>query len=585
VGPERIQRKLAALLSADVVGYSRLMAEDDTATIATLRAQRDTMAGLVLQHGGRVVDAVGDNALAEFPSVVDAVACALQIQQHLREANDQLDPARRMEHRMGIHLGDVVVENERLYGDGVNIAARLEPLAEPGGICISGAVHEQVRGRLEIAWEDLGERTLKNIAGPVRVLRARLTAAEAEAATSLTVPGFAGRPAIAVLAFQNMSGDVEQEYFADGIAEDLITRLAAFRQFPVIARNSSFAYKGKSVDVKQVSEELGVRYVIEGSVRKAGDRVRVTAQLIDATSGHHVWAERYDRKLEDIFALQDEIVDMVTAALEPALARAEERRAVAKSPEAYDAWDCVRRGSWHLNRFNKEDTRAGRRWIEKACEIDPTFSEAFGMLALAHLVSLIYQTSDAPLEDLVGSQRAAETCLGLQGEDAMGHFVLGLARSFVGQHDAAIVSCERAVRLNPSYAQAYQALGFSLICAGRPDEGIGMCEKALRLAPQDTFQRPITYFTIGAAHLVADRFAEAVEWARRSREENRQYPPTLRLLAAALGQLGRAEEARAVLDELQVLTPGFSIDTLRLYLPPSLVDRYVEGWRKAGWDG
>ncbi|MBW1686872.1 MAG: adenylate/guanylate cyclase domain-containing protein, partial [Deltaproteobacteria bacterium] len=384
-GSDGIERRLAAILCVDAVGYSRLMAEDEVATVRTLEAYREEMAALVRQHHGRVVDSPGDNLLAEFPSATEAVGCAVELQR-VFEARNRARPAeRRMAFRMGVHLGEVMAEGERIYGDGVNIAARLEGLAEPGGICISGAVHEQVESKLEAGFQDLGQQSLKNIPKPVRAFRVdtgseagtpqsvprsgrrallaagvllllvvaglqvwrlergRSGAPEAAAPEAplsdeeLTVPGFSGAPAIAVLAFDNLSGDPEQEYFADGIAEDLITRLSGWRWFPVIARNSSFTYKGQAVDVKQVSRELGVRYLVEGSVRKWGDRVRISAQLIDATSGHHLWAETYDRELRDIFALQDEITLAVVSAIRPELHRAERGRTLRKRPQNLDA--------------------------------------------------------------------------------------------------------------------------------------------------------------------------------------------------------------------------------------------------------
>ena len=354
MSPEATERKLAAVLSADVVGYSRLMAEDEAATIRTLTDYREEISVLVRQHRGRVVDAPGDNLLAEFPSALDAVSCATEIQRVVAARNVALPAERRMQFRVGVHLGDVAIEGDRIYGEGVNIAARLEGLAEPDGICISGTVHEQVRNRLDLAYEDLGEKSVKNIREPLRVYGIRLLSeptAPPEALSGmdeLTVPGFSGRPAIAVLPLENMSGDPEQEYFADGIAEDLITRLSVWREFPVIARNSSFTYKGKAVDVKQVSQELGVRYVVEGSVRKAGERVRVSAQLIDATTGAHVWAERYDRELQDIFAVQDEITQGIVASMSRELSRFEMERVLRHEPKSLDVYDCLQRGRWQL---------------------------------------------------------------------------------------------------------------------------------------------------------------------------------------------------------------------------------------------
>jgi adenylate cyclase len=364
--PAAPDRKLAAILSADVAGYSRLMAEDEEGTIRTLSKYRDEVGILVPSHRGRLVDFTGDEFLAEFPSALEAVRCAAEIQRVIRAQSADRPSERRMEFRIGVHLGDIRVEGERIYGDGVNLAARLRALAEPGGICISGTVHEQVEGKLDLGYEDLGEQQVKNIPRPVRVYRIRF---EEETRPSdvpvpgmeeLTVPGFGSAPAIAVLPFDNLSGDPEQEYFADGIAEDLITRLSAARRLPVIARNSSFVYKGEPVDVKKVSRELGVRYVVEGSVRRAGDRVRISAQLIDAASGAHVWAETYDRELRDIFAVQDEITESIVGSIHPALATAEMARAVRTKPRDLDAYDHGTRGFWHLSRLTKDDSARAR---------------------------------------------------------------------------------------------------------------------------------------------------------------------------------------------------------------------------------
>ena len=317
-----MERKLAAILSADAVGYSRLMADDEAETVETIKAHKGLMGGLIRQHAGRVVDAVADDLMADFPSVVDAVACSVAIQSELATRNRDLAPTRKMLFRIGVNLGDVIVDQRRIYGDGVNIAARIQALADEGGVSISGTAFDQVEGKLGLEFDDLGQHQVKHIPRAVRVYRVRVTEAHEEA-TSQTVPGFSGRPAIAVLPFDNLSGDPDQEYFADGLVEDLITRLSTWRRFPVIARNSSFVYKGSAVDVRQVSQELGVRYVVEGSVRKDGDRVRISAQLVDATTGHHVWADRFDRKLQDVFALQDEITEAIASSMHPDLSRSE----------------------------------------------------------------------------------------------------------------------------------------------------------------------------------------------------------------------------------------------------------------------
>jgi adenylate cyclase len=580
-----VQRKLTALLSADAVGYSRLMTQDEAAALRTLNAHRDVIGGLALQHGGRVVDAVGDNLLAEFPSVVDAVACAIRIQQDLEARNGDLPSAQQMPFRIGIHLGDVVVEGERIYGDGVNIAARLEALAEPGGICISGTVHEQVRHKLSQTYEDLGEQTLKNIADPVRVYRVRRKAHEGtDDASTLTVPGFGGRPAIAVLPFDNLSRDPEQEYFADGIAEDLITRLSTVRPFPVIARNSSFVYKGKPVNVQQVSRELGVRYVVEGSVRKAGDRVRISAQLINATSGHHLWAERYDRELHDIFAVQDEIVETIIGSLELTLGRVERERAVRQPPQNLDAWECVQRGWWHVFHGTRDDLLNAQSLFRKAADLDPHFSWAFGSLAISHITLLAYQWSESPAQSLADSLQAAERSVALGEDEPRAHLALGLVCLNSGRYERAVAALERAIALNPSSAASHWGLGNALSRLGRPDEAVALIEKAIRLSPHDPVMHEFLY-GLGVAHFVAGRYEEAIVWAKKSLQERPDQPGAYRVLAASYGHLNCTEEARAALDTMRRLAPDFSLETLRLHVPPIIVDRYVEGWRKAGWNG
>ncbi len=468
MSPTTTKRKLTAILSADAVGYSRLMAQDEAATVKTLNAYRDAMSGLVRQHGGRVIDAVGDNLLADFPSVVDAVASAVDIQRELAGRNAELPPERRMPFRIGINLGDVMVEGDRIIGDGVNVAARVEGLAEPGGIAISGTTFDHVGGKLALEFEDLGEQTVKNIPKRVRVYRVVAKSRDATAAAGdealvgaaeLTVPGFSGRPAIAVLPFDNLSGDPEQEYFADGIAEDLITRLSSWRWFPVIARNSSFSYKGKSVDVRQVSRELGVRYVVEGSVRKAGNRVRVSAQLIDATTGHHLWAERYDRELEGIFELQDEITETIVVSLEPAMDKVERERALRQDPRNLQAWDCVQRGWWHMFQFAKDDNLKARSYFLKASELDPHFSSPFSGLALSHYLDVTYQWSESPAQSLASIYQAAEKAVSLDDNDAIAHYARGLACWTMGEYEQGIVEAERGIALNPSYAHSYSGQG------------------------------------------------------------------------------------------------------------------------------
>jgi adenylate cyclase len=401
---------------------------------------------------------------------------------------------------------------------------------------------------------------------------------------ALSVPGFAGRHAIAVLPFDNLSGDPDQEYFTDGLAEDLLTRLSAFREFPVIARNSSFAYKGKGVDLKAVSRELGVRYVVQGSVRRAGDRVRVTAQLVDATTGHHVWAERYDRQLSDIFALQDEITERIVSSLVPALARVEIRRAVRRPPQDLDAWDCIQRGLWHLLQYSQDDNVEAQSWARRAIELRPDSSAAFSVLAFSYLFEVIYHWSDSPARSRELALHAAERSVALDESDANAHFALGFAASLAGQYERAITVLQRAIELNPSSAVAHWALGSALTPCGCPDSAIPLIEKAIRLSPRDPWMHEF-FFNIAAAHFAAERYEEAVRFARRSLQSRPGQPGAQRLLAASYGHLGRADEARHALDELLRLAPDLSAAQLRVFLPPAIVDRYVEGLRKAGWQG
>jgi adenylate cyclase len=566
------------------------MAQDEAATIRTLTAYRDQIGALVREHRGSVVDSPGDNIMAQFPTALDAVQGAVEIQRVIQARNADLPVQRQMEFRIGVHLGDVSVEGDRLYGDGVNIAARLEGLAGPGGICISGTVYEQVQRKLDFEYEDLGKQELKNIPDAVQTYRLRFESEVSIPTDSLpgmddlTVPGFGGRPAIAILPFDNMSGDPEQNYLADGLAEDLITRLSALRSYPVIARNSSFVYKGRAVDLKQVSRELGVRYAVEGSVRKAGKRIRVSAQLVDATTGHHVWAETYDRELDDIFALQDEITKAIVASMTPGLVRFELERAARREPKSLDAWDCMNRAFWHLAQVTREDNEKAQVLLEKAARLDPHLVGAFYGLASIHHANILLQWADSPARSMEKLDRAARKCVELDHQDSLSHQALGLSYSIKGQREKAIASFELAIHLNPSNPTAYHNLGFWLAMTGKGEDAIMCLQKGMRLSPHDTGIFFSTY-SMALAYFALGRYEEAVDWALRSVQRRPGHSPALRVIAASYAYLGRLDEARVAAQELLRVEPGFSLvgwEGSRPDIDTGLLKQFLEGLSKAG---
>ncbi len=554
-------RRLAAIVSADVVGYSRLMGADEAGTLAALKSLRsDVIEPRVRAAGGRIFKQVGDGVLAEFGSAVDAVGCALAIQLQLA-ARTMAPPERPMMLRIGINVGDVLVEGDDLYGDVVNIAVRLDAFADAGGICISGDVYRQVRKHLDCGFEDLGERTLKNIAEPVRLYRIVAERSESRPAPASAESMF-DRPALAVLPFTNMSGDPEQEYFSDGLSEDVITALAAWRSFPVIARNSSFIYKGRAVDVKRVAHELGLRYVLEGSVRKGGDRLRVTAQLIEATTGHHLWAEKFDRRLADVFALQEEITRHIVATLEPELQRAEQRRIALKKPENLNAWDFCLRGQAQLDDVSKEGNARARALFERAIALDPGYSQAYTGLANSHHRDILLECAEDRAASLASLFAAARRAVAVDDASSPAHEALSTAYIWSDEHDLAIAEAERAVELDPNSVVARRSLGNKLDLAGRSAEGIAHLERALQLSPQDPqSQVPMTF--LARAYLNARRYEDAVSCARKAIGRRPDYPHAHYILAIALGHFGRHAEARLALDACERLHPGFAAKRAR----------------------
>jgi adenylate cyclase len=579
-----MERKLTAILSADVKGYSRLMGDDEEATIRTLTTYRAVLATFIHQYRGRVVDAPGDNLLAEFASAVDAVQCALEIQQELKARNAALPAERQMEFRIGINVGDVVVEGDRLYGDGVNIAARLEGLAEGGGICISGTVYDQIKNKLALEYDSLGEQVVKNIAEPVRVYRVQMMpravvpTPSPEPGSTLAVPD---KPSIAVLPFTNLSGDPEQEYFSDGMTDDLITDLSKLSGLLVIACNSVFPYKGKAVEVGEVSRRLGVRYLVEGSVRKAGNRVRINAQLVDATTGGHLWAERYDRELQDIFALQDEVTQKIVFALKVMLTPAEQVRFRQAPTNNLEAYDSFLRGQAYFWRFTREANVQARQLFERAIELDPQYAGAYAVLSWTYFIEWGFQWSQDP-QLLAQTFALAQQAVVLDDSLPLAHTMLGVAYLWQRQYEQAIAEGEKAITLGPNYAEGYAWLGNIFNFAGRPEEAIEMEEKALRLNPHDPF---LSLFTLGVAYRITGLYEEAIATLKRVLIRNPDYLPAHANLLVAYSESGQEAGAQAEAAAILRLSPQFSLEVWRQRLPfkdQAELERLLAGLRKVG---
>jgi adenylate cyclase len=575
---ERSKRRLAAILATDVVGYSRLMGEDEEGTLAALKTlQRELIDPKVKEHCGRLVKTTGDGTLVEFASVVDAVRCAVAVQRDLAERNTDIPAERRIEFRIGINLGDIIIHEGDIYGDGVNVAARLEALAEPGGICVSRVVRDQVRDKLDFSFEDLGKQQVKNIARPVHVYRVAIGGAAAAAAAA--VPD---RPSIAVLPFQNLSADPEQEYFADGMVEDIITGLSRIRWLFVIARNSTFTYKGQAVGVKQVSRELGVRYVLEGSVRKGGNRVRINAQLIDATNGAHLWAERYDRSLDDIFALQDDITLSTVGAIEPSLRAAETERVERKRPENLDAYDLVLRAMPHINAAMPEEARIAVPLLERALALEPDYGLAHGYLALCFEVLFVRGGLDPEIAAAAVRHAHAAITHGRDDSTALG--LAGFVIAIV-EHDrrAAIEAFKAALALSPSCSIALILGSIAMGWANEAELALEWGERALRLSP---FDRLIFGAHIGLAvgYFASRCYEEAVNAARRAIQSNPGFSVAHWVLAASLAELGRIPEAKVATARVLALAPNFTIagTCAGIGVPATLAAPFTEACRAAG---
>jgi adenylate cyclase len=579
-----ITRRLAAILAADVAGYSRLMATDEEATVRTLDTYRRTIADLVNEHGGRIFGSAGDSVIAEFSSAVQAVRAAVAIQRALHRHNADLPQDRRMNFRIGINVGDVVADGDNLLGDGVNVAARLEGVAEPGGICISGSVRDQIYGKLSFGLTSLGERSLKNIGRPIPAYAVDWHPGDPVATGvlggALVLPD---KPSIAVLPLSNMSGDPEQEYFADGITEDLITALSHHRWFFVIARNSTFVYKGRPVDVKQIARELGVRYILEGSVRRAGPRVRITGQLIEAETGNHLWAERYDRELTDIFAIQDEITQNVVAAIEPEMLLVEGKRAFSKNVSNLDAFDRCMRAMWHFSQVTPEHHQQAVALLRTAITLDPNLAQAHMVLARTLNGQIWYGWSTNPERDIVEAYAEAERSVALDERDPYSHYAFCWASLNKGMHAQALSEAQRSIDLNPNFALGFFSLGLTRVYLGHFTEASDALLRSLRLNPNDPQAGSFMSF-VALAHYHQENYEEAAHFGELAARARRSYL-SVRALLASLGQLGRVEEAKPLLHEFMSRQPNDPKRHFELTTPYADVkyrEHLLDGLRRAG---
>jgi adenylate cyclase len=583
-----VTRRLAAIL---VAGYSRLLPGDEKENFAELRG---LLTGVVEpqigEFGGNIFKETAELVLADFDDVVEAARCAAALRDAVAQTNQTLPEEQRIAMRIGINFGDIIAEKGDIFGDGVNIAARVEALAKPGSVYVSEIVHQQVADKVDFEFEDLGAQSLKNIERPIRVFRMAGDMAElsedlvAAAILAASAPDFDDRRAIAVLPFANFSGDPEQEFFADGITEDIISMLAGWRAFPVIARASTFTYKGKAVDIKKVGEELGVRYVVEGSVRKSGRRVRVTIQLIRADTNHHIMAERYDRDLTDLFDLQDEIAHTITGAIEPELLKFERERIAERPPRSEDAYEIYQRGMFHHYRQNKADNLEAQAYFRRALAIEPQYTQATAALAIAVCNAGFLGWAENAERNFEEASELAERAVALDARYPNARFALAITCMYTHRSERAIAEFEEAIKLNPSFAAAQAILGHMLTYAGRPEETIALVEKAIRLSPNDP-RLFIWLPALAAAHYQLHQYEQAVEIGRRSWTLNRNWPVGLRYVVAGLAQLDRLDEARAALADLKRLDTdlaAFERVARRVFQNDAPVEHILDGLRKAG---
>ncbi len=572
-----------AILAADVAGYSELMGANEEDTLARLNAHRSQLVNPKIdEHRGRLVKTTGDGMLVEFASVVDALQCALDLQNGMLERNAATPERKRIQFRMGITVGDIIIQDGDIFGDGVNIAARLETLADPGGICVSDDAHRQVSGKVDVAFEDIGEQRLKHIARPLRVFKVRSGSPAAATRPALALPD---KPSIAVLPFENLSGDPAQEYFADGIVEEIITALSRMRWLFVIARNSSFTYKGRAVDVKQIGRELGVRYVLEGSLRKAGNRVRITGQLIDTATGAHLWADRFDGALEDIFDLQDQVTASVVGAIAPKLEQAEIERAKRKPTESLDAYDYYLRGLAGVHRWTRECNDDALRMFYRAIELDPDFASAYGMAARCFSQRKVSGWMADRERETIEAGRLARRAAELGRDDAVALYTAGIALAYaVGDLDDGIALIDRALALNPNLAWAWLFSGWARAWRGEPEAAIEHEARAMRLSPHDPHIFNMQAAT-ALAHFFAGRYPEASSWVAMALRAQPNHIIAACTAAASYALMGRDAEAGKAIALLRQVDPSLRVSDLKNVVPIRRTDdfdRWTEGLRKAG---
>jgi TolB-like protein/class 3 adenylate cyclase/Tfp pilus assembly protein PilF len=575
-------RRLTGIVAADVVGYSALMAQDEDGTFAALQSLRTTLLlPLIKTHSGRVVKLMGDGMLAEFASIVDAVEFSIAFQTAIAGFLDG-----QIKLRIGVNLGDVISEGGDIFGDGVNIAARLESLADTGGICVSGIVMESLGHRVKAHFSDDGEHQLKNIPHPVRVFRWAASQQPGQTDTSSNIQSDwkSGKPSIVVLAFDNMSGDPEQEYFSDGIAEDIITALSHFKEFFVIARNTSFTFKGQAIRVDQVCRELGVRYLLEGSVRKSGNRVRVTAQLIDGESGTHVWATKLDRNLDDIFAVQDEITQAIVGAVAPETMGAELKRSRSKGAENLTAWDKVMQARWHLGTLTKEHNQQARTLLKQAVDMAPEMSDAYVGLAMCDLLDMLHVWALDSVAAITSAAQAAQIAIRLDDTNASAYGMLGMAETFGRQYEEAETHLRQSIALNPNLAIGHGNLTAFLGVSGEMDAAKQSAARAIDLSPRDPL-KPFWLGGLGIAIYLRGGYQECADFSTRALKDHPGYASLMRQQTASFGMLGQQKEAAESLQRLLERMPGITISRVRKIVPvryPDDHERWLEGLRRAG---